>query len=310
MEVKSKTQTLSEFYQFKFGEDRPGSNPPETHFNVFRTEEYNHPDRKIAPYSKKEFFKISLIRGEHIFHYAEKSLRISGTTLMFFNPLVPYQVESVGEQATGYFCVFSPSFFNEGMRKDLKQMPMFSPGGKPAYILNVDTDRRVSDVYERMLLEINSDYVLKYDLLRGYVAELIHYGLKLNPAEDLYSHPNAKERTTLAFMELLERQFPIQVRSERLNLRSPAEFAAQLALHVNHLNSAVKHTTGKTTSRLIGERLVAEAKTLLKHTDWNVSEIGYSLGFEDPAHFNNFFKKLTFQSPSAFRANRIIDEMI
>lgn len=308
-EQESKTQTLEEFYHFKFGKDLPGSKD-EAHFNVFRTEEYNRPDRKIAPYSKKEFFKISLIRGEHIFHYAEKSLRISGTTLMFFNPLVPYQVESVGERATGYFCIFSPSFFSDYMRTDLKQMPMFSPGGKPAYILNTDTDRRVTDVYERMLVEIDSDYAFKYDLLRGFVAELIHYGLKLSPTQDLYSHPNARQRTTFAFTELLERQFPVQRRSERLILRSAGEFAAQLAVHVNHLNSAVKNTTGKTTSRLIAERLVAEAKTLLKHTDWNVSEIGYCLGFEDPTHFNKFFKKLSSHSPSAYRSKRSIDNGI
>ncbi|MEO7490508.1 MAG: helix-turn-helix domain-containing protein, partial [Ferruginibacter sp.] len=41
---------------------------------------------------------------------------------------------------------------------------------------------------------------------------------------------------------------------------------------------------------------------LLKHTDWNVSEIGYCLGFEEPAHFNHFFKKLTSTTPTAFRS--------
>lgn len=29
---------------------------------------------------------------------------------------------------------------------------------------------------------------------------------------------------------------------------------------------------------------------MIKHTNWNISEIGYSLGFEDAAHFNNFLK--------------------
>lgn len=299
----SKTQTIEEFYQFKFGKLSLGIDQGKGHFNVFRTEEYNNPDRKIPPYSKKEFYKISLIRGEHIFHYAEKSLHISGTTLMFFNPLVPYQVESISERTTGYFCIFSSSFFRYNQQPSVRHLPMFAPGGKPAYKLDVETDRRISDIYERMLLEIHTDYAFKYDLLRGFVTELTHFGLKLNPSEELYSHPNAKERITSVFTELLERQFPIEHLSQRLVLRSPGDFAGQLAVHVNHLNSAVKHTTGKTTSNLIAERLVAEAKSLLKHTDWNVSEIGYCLGFEDPAHFNNFFKKLTRHSPSVFRAN-------
>lgn len=302
-EVISKTQTLEEFYQFKFGEEPLGNLQDKAHFNVFHTEEYNDPGRKPAPYSKKEFFKISLIRGEHIFHYAEKSLRVSGSTLMFFNPLVPYRVESICDKLTGYFCIFTPSFFRGNLQSSLKYMPMFEAGGKPAYTLDEETDRRVSDIYERMILELNADYLHKYDLIRGFIIELSHYAHKLLPSEELYTPTNAKQRITSIFTELLDRQFPIEAQSYRLTLRSPGDFASQLGIHVNHLNSAVKHTTGRTTSNLIAERVVAEAKVLLKHTNLNVSEIGYCLGFEDPAHFNHFFKKLVQQSPSVFRGN-------
>ena len=180
---------------------------------------------------------------------------------------------------------------------------MFAVGGKPAYTLNEETDRRVSDIYERMMLELNADYLHKYDLIRGFIIELAHFAHKLLPSEELYSHPNAKQRITSIFTELLNRQFPVEMKNDRLTLRSPGDFAGQLGIHVNHLNSAVKHTTGRTTSNLIAERVVAEAKVLLKHTNLNVSEIGYCLGFEDPAHFNHFFKRLAQQSPSVFRVN-------
>ena len=103
------------------------------------------------------------------------------------------------------------------------------------------------------------------------------------------------------FTELLERQFPIETTSQRFALRSAKDFAEKLAVHVNHLNRSVKETTGKTTTNIITERLLAEAKSLLKHTDWNVSEIGYCLGFEEAAHFNNFFKKQTAYTPGYFR---------
>ncbi|HQU84956.1 MAG TPA: helix-turn-helix domain-containing protein, partial [Pyrinomonadaceae bacterium] len=69
----------------------------------------------------------------------------------------------------------------------------------------------------------------------------------------------------------------------------------------NHLNRALKETTGKTTTELIAERMTQEAIALLKHTNWNVSEIAYTLGFEEPTHFNNFFKKRTQQTPTKFR---------
>lgn len=51
----------------------------------------------------------------------------------------------------------------------------------------------------------------------------------------------------------------------------------------------------------INERLVTEAQLLLSHTDWGVGEIAYSLGFEYPTYFNNFFRKHTGTTPLAFR---------
>jgi AraC-like DNA-binding protein len=63
----------------------------------------------------------------------------------------------------------------------------------------------------------------------------------------------------------------------------------------------LKENTGKTTTDLISRRIIQEAKILLKQTNWNVSQIAYCLGFEEVAHFSNFFKKQTSLAPVAFR---------
>jgi AraC-like DNA-binding protein len=47
----------------------------------------------------------------------------------------------------------------------------------------------------------------------------------------------------------------------------------------------LKDSTGKTTTEIIGSRIVQESKILLKETNWNISEIAYSLGFEEIAFF-------------------------
>ena len=49
----------------------------------------------------------------------------------------------------------------------------------------------------------------------------------------------------------------------------------------------------------------SEAKALLLHTDWNVADIAYSLGFEYPTYFNNFFKKLTGTNPMSLRGAEV-----
>lgn len=297
------TETLEDFYQQKFSYLPENLKQDLGHFNVFRLEDCHDADSPPINYSRRDFYKVCLIRGRNIYHYADKSIEIDGPTLIFFNPQVPYTWEPVSGDQTGFFCIFREAFFTENLRSNIYDLPMFKIGGKPAYFLNEVQEKFISDIFLKMLEEINSDYRYKYDLIRNYLTEMIHTAMKIEPTERLYQHPDANSRITSVFTELLERQFPIESPSQRFSLRSAKDFAEKLYVHVNHLNRAIKTTTGKTTTDLITERLTNEAMALLKHTDWNISEISYCLGFEEPAHFNNFFKRQLQMNPSAYRLN-------
>ena len=295
-----KTETLDEFYQRKFEMNTPRTGAV-GHFNVFDLGNACNADGTPVNYARREFYKITLIKGHNLYHYADKTVEVDGTALIFFNPQVPYTWQALSKPGSGFFCIFNESFFTEKIRGHLNELPMFAPGGKPAYLLNETQEQQVTEMFKKMLAEKDSEYAFKYDLLRNYVTELTHFALKSEPSDKLYLHPDAKSRITAVFTELLERQFPIESPGQRFSMRSAKDFAAQLSVHVNHLNRAIKDTTGKTTTDVIAERLVSEAKSLLKHTNWNISEIGYCLGFEEPAHFNHFFKKQTQNTPSYFR---------
>ena len=296
-----KTETLEDFYRQKMNWLPENLKQDIGHFNVFRVEDCIGQGKTPVAYARRDYYKIALMQGPYAYHYADKSLEVTGSTLIFFNPNVPYTFEPLTEDPKGLFCIFKEAFFTERIRGGIKDLPMFIPGNKPSYVLNKTQDKFVAQIFEKMIDEIKSDYVFKYDLIRNYIMEMIHYALKMQPTETLYQHIDANARITAVFAELLERQFPIESPNQRFSLRSARDFAEHLAVHVNHLNRAIRLTTGKTTTEHIFERLTSEAKTLLKHTNWNISEIGYSLGFEEPAHFNHFFKKQTSMTPSAFR---------
>lgn len=296
-----KTQTLEEFYRAKQLPVPEGLEKEIGHFNVFNAARFVGMNPDPLPYSRRDFYKVALISGRNRYSYADKVIEVEDNAILFANPQVPYQCDHLAMQQGGYFFVFTEAFFRQFTSIKLPEYPVFKPGGNPVVHLPQEQVPAVRELFEKMLAEKDSDYAYKYDLLRNYALELIHIGLKLQPLTEVQHHSNASSRISVMFSELLERQFPIESPVQQVNFRTAIDFATQLSVHVNHLNKALKDTTGKSTSELISERFVQEAKTLLRHTDWNVSEIGYCLGFQEPAHFNNFFKKKTLVTPRAFR---------
>lgn len=295
-----KLESIEDFYEKKLLFMPDNLKKEIGHFNVFVLDDFMGCSAKPIPYSRRDYFKISLIIGKNRVHYADKIVEIEKQVLFFANPQVPYNWEQVEEQQTGFFCVFTEAFFHQF--GNLKEYPVFKPNGSPVFAIDDDQVEKIKGIFEQMMTEINSDYTYKYDVLRNLVFDLIHSAMKMQPANiSVTQHSNASSRISSLFLELLERQFPIENARQRFGLRSAADFANQLTIHVNHLNRALKETTQKTTSEIIAERILQEAKILLKHTDWNISEIAYSLGFEEPTHFNNFFKKNIQLTPRQFR---------
>jgi AraC family transcriptional activator of pobA len=272
-------------------------------FNVFQIEDDGNATRT---YSRKDFYKICLTTGKSKIHYSDRSFETEGTVLFFGNPHIPYSWETLSTSYVGYTCLFSEEFLLQAERSEsLLQSPFFKLGGTP--ILNISEPQRqfLNGLFERMIEEQKQDYNFKSDLMRSYINLIIHEALKLQPSENYSQQKNAAARITSVFLELLERQFPIETSGRPLQLKTAQDYAKNLNLHVNYLNRAVKQVTGKPTTAHITERMITEAKALLKHTEWNISEIGYALGFEYPTYFNNFFKRMTGTSPKALRMEEV-----
>lgn len=295
-----KIETIEEFYKRKFDWIPDNIRNEIGHFNVFEHEPVDPGKAKPLPYKRRDFFKIMLVIGPIHMNYADRVIQVKKQALFFSNPQIPYNCENLEQIKTGYYCIFNQHFFHKF--GDLNQYSVFQPGGNHVFELTDQQVDQIALIYKRMFEEISSDYIHKYDMLRNLVFELLHFGMKIQPSTNIDTpRINASKRISTLFLELLERQFPIDDEHKKITLRSASEFASQLNIHANHLNRAVKETTGKTTSEIIAERILQEAKILLKHSAWQVSEIAYALCFTEVTHFNNFFKKHTQTSPLKFR---------
>lgn len=295
-----KIESLEEFYKRKFDWMPDNIKNEIGHFNLFQHEPIEEGKSKPLPYKRRDFYKIMLVFGDIDMLYADRVISVKKQALFFSNPQIPYQCQNLERIKSGNYCIFNQHFFHQF--GNLNQYSIFQPNGNRVFELTDAQAEQVHAIYQKMFDEIKSDYVHKYDVLRNLVFELIHFAIKMQPSSEFGKHPmNASQRISTLFYELLERQFPIDENHPSVNLRTASDFANQLNVHVNHLNRAVKETTQKTTSQIIAERVLQEAKIMLKHSNWNIAEIAYALGFTEVTHFNNFFKKHTLRSPSKFR---------
>jgi AraC family transcriptional regulator, transcriptional activator of pobA len=100
----------------------------------------------------------------------------------------------------------------------------------------------------------------------------------------------------------LSRQFKLLMAKNIRAVKSPSGYSARLNVSQSYLNESVKQMTGFPISYWIQHEVLLEAKRLLYYTEFNVKQISYELGYEDPSYFSRFFRKAAGMSALAFRA--------
>ncbi|MDF2159098.1 AraC family transcriptional regulator [Algoriphagus sp. CAU 1675] len=109
-----------------------------------------------------------------------------------------------------------------------------------------------------------------------------------------FSALEVNQNTTIQnFLKILEANYQRPVGAEF--------YAEKLFMSARNLNLICKKVLHQTVSEIIETRKLIEAKNQLTHSDKNISEIGFDLGFKEKAYFTKVFKKRTGQTPSEFR---------
>jgi AraC-like DNA-binding protein len=282
----------------------PGFHASDVKLNGFKIHEMTGPSYPSLLYSRRDFYKIVLATGDMTIGYGDRTFDINDTVLFFANPHVPYSCEHRSAEQKGYGCVFTEDFIGSRERKEsLLNAAIFRVDGTPVIPLNKEQATFIGGIFQRMQAAYSGDYDRKDEMLRSCIDLIIHEALSIQPQDGL-KQKNAATRITFLFMELLEKQFPIEAATDPLRLRTAQDFAESLSVHVNYLNRSVKEVTGKPISVHIAERIALEAKALLNHTNWSVADIAYGLGFEYPSYFNNYFKRVTSITPNSFRKSK------
>lgn len=100
-------------------------------------------------------------------------------------------------------------------------------------------------------------------------------------------------RLVAAYSDLIERDFRTQP--------GIAYFARLLGVTPTHLSRCCRATCGRPALALLTDRLLYEARMLLKETRLPVQQIAAGLGYGSAAYFTRSFQKSTGKTPTAFR---------
>ncbi|RHX91282.1 AraC family transcriptional regulator [Leptospira yasudae] len=233
-------------------------------------------------------------KGEGIHTIDFHEFTIEPNSLFF---LKPGQVHSwkFSKPVKGYALKISPEFYSERGENlsSIREFPFFSFAPGLSKIKIEDVSRLNSD-FRRLLEEAVSDKDQK--MLFALTQVALCQAKKEYVREFDAGTDSGKSAAVVSFQSLLEENF--------LKERNTTFYSRKIGIAPNTLNRICHETLGKSVKAVIHDRILLEIKRLLLHSNLNITQISYELGFEDNAYFSRYFKAKSGISPEKFRESR------
>ncbi len=175
------------------------------------------------------------------------------------------------------------------------QQPQLGADLAAASVFRPHAPETVSALFSSVAAEHQTPRSARGSVMGAWLTLIAYAFARAAEARRDQAEAGADRRLTLVrrFRELLD-----GLDGKKMSL---TDIAAQLGVTTTHLTRVCRETIGQPASALIESRVIAASKRDLVFTPMTVAEVGYRLGFADPAHFSKFFSQRTGSTPSAFR---------
>jgi len=240
---------------------------------------------------RHDFFIILLFekgRGVHTIDFKEHKISDKQVNLVFPNQVHQWHI---AQGTVGYQLMISRKWFE--VFWPAPRYPASCYQHHPVFTVPEETYRLLLHEFIAIKNELKQESGIFWELIQSRSKTI---GLLVNKAvnagrgsaDHLRIHPVIGN-----LLDLADQYFRQQ--------RSVSFYAGKLNISANYLNVICRKNLGTTASSLIKDRILLEAKRLLKVSEMSVKDIVYELDFYDHASFTRFFKELTGMTPSQFR---------
>lgn len=208
----------------------------------------------------------------------------------------PGQVHKVFREldSHGYVLLFSREFYHMNLNNKhiLFELPFLNNNTEhPILELEEEQFNELFDLTRKMEQEYNRKDEHREEVIRSYLNILLAQSKR---------HFQTKEGDGSGNDKLFH-EFRILLENNYKSWHKVSEYAKALNLTEKSLSEYTKKKIGKTTLEIIHQRILLEAKRLLRYSDHSIKEIAHFLSYDDPSHFSKFFKNKVDLSPQEFR---------
>lgn len=248
---------------------------------------YTHPKLPtFRPRGRLDFQLLYVASGKTHFYFEEgKDTVVSAGNMVLYRPKEPQKYVYYGsEQVEVYWVHFTGSNVRNilksyGITNDMRVIP-------------AGTLLEYSRIFKQMIQELQQ--------CRAGYEELL--AMLLRQIFIIISRQMTKERTLKSDyldteMELALEYFNINYNKD-LNID---DYAASRGMSVSWFIRTFKQYAGTTPMQYIVALRITNAQMLLETTNYNVTEIGNFVGYDNPLYFSRIFKKQKGFSPSEYR---------
>lgn len=228
--------------------------------------------------------------GKATFHCDMEDMELLARGLMMVKPFQVHAPKGVSNDVKGYFISVEAFLIPTHCRELFEGLST-----QQQYLKFADDEgAEIEETAALLQRSFVADNPYKSFILNGLLSAF------LNQVCSLYYKKNAVKSKPKNQANMITSRFK-ELLTQYSFLHLPSFYAQKLNITTSHLNHCLNTATGLSVTHWLQDAMITEAKKQIYYTDNDIKEIAYTIGYDDHAYFSRLFKKLTGQTPLAFR---------